>query len=656
MFQIATPRKRALRSLTPLFAAILAACGGGGGSDTTSVSTKVIDGAIGNATVCLDKNANGTCDTGEPSGKTNTAGEVTLSVDKADAGKYALIALVGTDAVDADHGPVSVPYVMSTPADKPGLITPLTTLVQVQATSAGLSTVDAEKALQDQLNVSGSMFADYTAAGGSATLASLARLVTIVRQQVYDSVDSAIGTTDSSGGTITQQDLQRAIDGRLVGELQAVAAALGSDAVRNATDAQALEAALQAQAQSLAAANVAIDPTTAVGGAKVQATATPAPSDNPPAASFSLRWFTYTDASNWFYRSFASTLAQATPDANGKTYYTEARKRAVGGVVQNWGDAADFTQANRYWTGTEWFLCPVDHVHSGVPFDANGESQGLYCDSFLSKSRRLGRDISGLSITSIVTEIRAYPEKDTFGNTFGGFPAWGPDPALPALAGQTFPAGSKLYYQTGIDLDNPYAYNPAATNQVTALPESWVNSLRADAVATCAAPTPGSTPVTTLEDLVARFPGIPCTFTPNSSTGPRNESWGATVVSLGSDVAAPVPDGNTFYSPVRRLAVAFGSGNAVTYYRCLRRAVNPSTRNCDVIGTGTYTIESKGDGRTMRFSDLPPDTAQYNTERVFVEREGAVYFGFRNKLRASTSIRLNDVATDALFGALGISR
>jgi hypothetical protein len=58
----------------------------------------------------------------------------------------------------------------------------------------------------------------------------------------------------------------------------------------------------------------------------------------------------------------------------------------------------------------------------------------------------------------------------------------------------------------------------------------------------------------------------------------------------------------------------------------------------------------------MRFSDLPPDTAQLNTERVFVEREGAVYFGFRNKLRVSNSIRLNDIATDALFGALGISR
>ena len=51
-------------------------CGGGSSSvtpavtppvvTTTSVPITVIDGAIQNATVCLDKNSNGSCDAGEP--------------------------------------------------------------------------------------------------------------------------------------------------------------------------------------------------------------------------------------------------------------------------------------------------------------------------------------------------------------------------------------------------------------------------------------------------------------------------------------------------------------------------------------------------------------------------------------------------------------
>lgn len=47
----------------------------------------VIDGAIQNANVCLDKNNNGVCDPGEPSVKTDATGKVTLKVDNAELGK-----------------------------------------------------------------------------------------------------------------------------------------------------------------------------------------------------------------------------------------------------------------------------------------------------------------------------------------------------------------------------------------------------------------------------------------------------------------------------------------------------------------------------------------------------------------------------------------
>ncbi len=108
----------------------VAGCGGGGGSDggggspapisMTAVPVTVIDGAIQNATVCLDKNNNGVCDAGEPSGKTNADGQVTLQIDSTDAGKYPVIAVVGTDAVDADTGAVPVPFTLKAPADQSG--------------------------------------------------------------------------------------------------------------------------------------------------------------------------------------------------------------------------------------------------------------------------------------------------------------------------------------------------------------------------------------------------------------------------------------------------------------------------------------------------------------------------------------------------------
>ena len=78
--------------LNPLLAAmlgavsLLGACGGGNdgaaappaaGPETVGVATAVIDGAILNATVCLDKNDNGLCDDGEYASKTGADGTVT---------------------------------------------------------------------------------------------------------------------------------------------------------------------------------------------------------------------------------------------------------------------------------------------------------------------------------------------------------------------------------------------------------------------------------------------------------------------------------------------------------------------------------------------------------------------------------------------------
>ena len=120
-----------------ILATALSACGGGGSnstvatappppvSTTTPVSVTVIDGAIQGAVVCLDKNGNGICDTGEPSGTTDISGHVTLTVDNGDVGQYPVVVMVGTDAtIDADTGAVPVPFVMQAPADQTAVSQP----------------------------------------------------------------------------------------------------------------------------------------------------------------------------------------------------------------------------------------------------------------------------------------------------------------------------------------------------------------------------------------------------------------------------------------------------------------------------------------------------------------------------------------------------
>ena len=150
---------------------------------TTNVSTTVIDGAIRNATVCLDKNANGKCDADETQGKTDVAGNVTLAVPNADVGKYTLLAIVGTDAVDADNGSVTVPFALSAPADQTGVVSPLTTLVQQTIATTGTSSAEAAKAVQEQTGITASLFQDFTKVtaptDGSTSAAAVARLLVV---------------------------------------------------------------------------------------------------------------------------------------------------------------------------------------------------------------------------------------------------------------------------------------------------------------------------------------------------------------------------------------------------------------------------------------------------------------------------------------------
>jgi hypothetical protein len=109
--------------LTILAAGIIAGCGSSGtNTPTTSISGKVADGYLVNATVFMDKNnpPNYRLDPGEPSTATDANGAYTLNVDPADVGKFPIV-VIATNGVTIDMDNPGVPiaggsYVLSMPA------------------------------------------------------------------------------------------------------------------------------------------------------------------------------------------------------------------------------------------------------------------------------------------------------------------------------------------------------------------------------------------------------------------------------------------------------------------------------------------------------------------------------------------------------------
>jgi hypothetical protein len=158
-------RKLTLHSLTFITAAALTACGGGGNSDNGNegddndhnasspvlITTTVMDGLLGNALVCADLNANGNCEAHEPQARSTASGMAVLNLTGLNLATTRLLAMVGTDAVDADFGPVTQAYTLQTPATESKVISPLTTLIQLHMDATGQSADAAKAYIKGQL-------------------------------------------------------------------------------------------------------------------------------------------------------------------------------------------------------------------------------------------------------------------------------------------------------------------------------------------------------------------------------------------------------------------------------------------------------------------------------------------------------------------------
>jgi trimeric autotransporter adhesin len=647
---------------------LLIACGGGGGdatvtppvvvdppAPTTSAQAVTVAGLGAGALVCLDKNANGTCEAGETQGTTGAEGTVTLAVPLADVGKYSVL-------VEVSGAAVGTAYSMVTPADKPAVVSPLTTLVATQAASARQTTVDAEKNLQDRLGTSAPLMTDYSKGTDDASkyLGNVARTVVVATQK---QLTDTSGAKAADGSAVPKNDIVRAVNNGLLSNLATVAAQASDPAVTGAATPAAKETAIQAAAAVVA---TAVGLTPANTGTVVATTALP-PKATPtsPATSSSLRWFSFTDVGNYNYRQFNATAAQETP-VNGLrlfTEYREAKATSAAGAVTNftqWGGGMNNAQRNAIlWTGTEWFDCPNDHAGESTVYDANGVVNSSGCKAYKTSSKAVVRDVAGLKMVDVVKDIRAYPLYDSAGK----FTSWGPDPVTHATAlTAVFPAGSKLDYFTTQDLSTPDTYNPLGSSTVEAFNAGAANGVAADCnklTLVAANNIQHKVAVPTLEKMVSSFIGKPCVYT-NATTladtgEATSETWDTSSVSVG-DVTDSYTNAKGYYrSGVKRLRASFAAGNVVNFWSCLIQVSAGVSRNCVAAGSGTYSVETLGDSRVMRIAGLPANAASLLTyNRIFVERAGKVQYGSRSKPALTNSIRLNKEATDALFAALAV--
>ena len=342
----------------------------------------MIDSAILNTTVCLDKNSNGLCDTDEVQGKTDAAGNVTLAVPNADVGKYPINASI---EVDADHGPVLVAYRMSAPADQSAVGSPLTTLVQQTIASTGASTSEAAKSVRDATGITASLFEDFTKAGeptdGTISAATVARMLVVATQTQSTAVASAIGTPALDNTTITRADIDRAIQKKLLELLPSLISALSEPAVLAATGAAKDAALLTAATSLIASAGLTPAGASTVVAINNQTGPTAPVTPDAPAASAILRTLNFTDVSNYFLREFTGSVAQATPDSNNNTRLIERRVQSVAGNISKWSSGSSPSRsADLNWKGSAWVGCPINFENVTGVRDAQGNNTYSCCD------------------------------------------------------------------------------------------------------------------------------------------------------------------------------------------------------------------------------------------------------------------------------------
>ena len=687
------PMRHPTRLAVLAAAAAISACGGGGDDapvtppvvtppvvtppapTTTPVAITVMDGLLQNALVCLDANKNGACDAGETQARTGANGQATLEVPNADVGKYPVVAVVGTDAIDADSGAVATAYLLKAPADRPAVVSPWSTLVQEQIATLGFSTAEAEKLVKSQAGLQVSPLSDYAAQratdAGAATASRAARALVAAMQQQLQALLPLAGQPDAGGVVMAAADIQATV----LDKLSFMAVSAVSRASRSALAQPCADPASAACNQAITAAGTALadevllKPASLPQFAEVRrlfaaAAATTGPT-RPQVAGYLLDSVNAGDANNWFYRALITSAAGATPDANGLYSNVDQRRRNTNGTIADYSlVSSPADQSRLHWNGSSWQACVVGSGSKLTPLDAGGLSRADNCDRLsFSVIRRVDVDISGQPMAAVVARIRA---TRVGAAGFGGPPA-GYTGTPPALGNAVFPAGSMLVHRAATDVDHAFLYNPVDANSLVRVYSAEVaagGDARNGGTPACAVvANQTSAEADSLETMIARNRGTPCVFGQsatavdgNQITSPDPNEWSGqstlAIATLGS-AALNVTPHTAFATSNTLIRLAFTGAGQVRYYGCLQRW-DGSPRNCTAIGTGTYTITTLGDARVLTLGNAPGQTAPLDYERVFVERAGKVYVGQRNKEGFFYQPRLNGTAGNALLTQLGV--
>ncbi|AXN34098.1 DUF1566 domain-containing protein [Vibrio coralliilyticus] len=182
-------------------------CGGGNESDPKLTSNEtpatsnsgsvlsgvVLDGYLHKANVCLDKNNNAVCDSGDGTTvQTDQSGQYTLPFEGNVENYKLLVEAIANVTIDMDNPnqAVTQDFTLETPSSQPSIISPMTSMVASLATSSGVTFDEAAESLASELSVSADVLkSDYAAdtSQESREIHMLARGITRVLQSAQES-------------------------------------------------------------------------------------------------------------------------------------------------------------------------------------------------------------------------------------------------------------------------------------------------------------------------------------------------------------------------------------------------------------------------------------------------------------------------------------
>ena len=267
-----------------------------------------------------------------------------------------------------------------------------------------------------------------------------------------------------------------------------------------------------------------------------------------------------------------------------------------------------------YLTANGWLKCDP-----GATFTSAGgsPSRTQFCGAAESVGFTVPTDVSGQTMTAVITAMQADPASNTINNgtAINGL--------VTALGSATFPANSSLNVRRNVNLNGPV----------------FINSINTDGISQATA--------TTLEQLIAARPVS-----------------GVNLATAGGTLGLGTTSG-----PQKNLRVAFTGTTSTTagtvqFYECDLNAAQTVASNCIATQTGAYAISTANGVRVMRYSGNAA-TASTNTRAhaevknvptviggdwVFTVRENKP--GLANN--SSQSKRLNVTAWAAMKAKLGL--